>query len=69
MPPGAIGNPGIDAIEAVLYPDDNDYYYFCADIDTKEIFYSKTLEEHEEYLAQINGESSDDDDDEDDYYE
>lgn len=71
LPPGAIGNPGIDAIEAVLYPDDNDYYYFCADIDTGEIFYSETLEEHEEYLAKINGESSDDDneDDEDDYYE
>lgn len=71
LPPGAIGNPGLDAIEAVLYPDDNNYYYFCADIDTGEIFYSETLEEHEEYLAQINGESSDDDneDDEDDYYE
>ncbi len=71
LPPGAIGNPGLDAIEAALYPDDNNYYYFCADIDTMEIFYSETLEEHEEYLAQINGESDgdDDSDNEDDYYE
>ncbi|MBQ3565950.1 MAG: endolytic transglycosylase MltG [Oscillospiraceae bacterium] len=70
LPPGAIGNPGIDAIEAVLYPDDNNYYYFCADIDTLEIYYSETLEEHEENLAIINGEVSEDDDDSDDeYYE
>ena len=40
---------------------DNNCYYFCADIDTKEIFYSETLDEHEEYLAMINGESSGED--------
>lgn len=69
LPPGAIGNPGLDAIEAVLYHEDTDYFYFCADIDTMEIFYSETLEEHEEYLAMINGESDDDESDEEDYYE
>ncbi|MGN0614125.1 MAG: endolytic transglycosylase MltG [Porcipelethomonas sp.] len=66
LPPGAIGNPGIDAIEAVLYPADTDYYYFCADIDTREIFYAETIEEHEENLAVINGETADED--EEDYY-
>lgn len=34
-----------------------------------EIFYSETLEEHEEYLAMINGESDDNESDEEDYYE
>ncbi|MGN1481612.1 endolytic transglycosylase MltG [Porcipelethomonas sp.] len=53
LPPGAIGNPGLDAIEAVLYPDDTDYYFFCANIDTKEIYYAKTNEEHEENMELI----------------
>lgn len=62
LPPGAIGNPGIDAIEAVLYPAETDYYYFAADIDTFEVFYAETLEEHEHNLAVINGQISNDDD-------
>ena len=76
LPPGAIGNPGKDAVEAVLYPAKTDYYFFAADIDTKEIYYAKTNEEHEENLAVINGESSDGEDEdneeeggEDEYYE
>ncbi len=76
LPPGAIGNPGQDAIEAVLYPSKTDYYFFAADIDTKEIYYAKTNEEHEENLAEINGTSTDEDEEnaeegynEDEYYE
>jgi len=46
LPPGAICNPGIEAIEAVLYPADTEYYYFCANVETKETYYAKTLEEH-----------------------
>lgn len=48
LPPGAIGNPGLDAIEAVLYPADTDYYFFVANIDTMETYYAETNEEHEE---------------------
>ncbi len=59
LPPGAIGNPGLTAIEAVLYPSPNNYYYFAADIDTLEVYYAETLEEHEHNLAIINGEISD----------
>ena len=71
LPPGAIGNPGKDAIEAVLYPAKTDYYFFAADIDTKEIYYAKTDEEHEENLAEINGEGEEEDEEynEDEYYE
>ncbi len=69
LPQGAIGNPGADAIEAVLFPEDTDYLYFAADIDTKEIFYAKTLEEHEENLAEINGESDEDDEDTEEEYD
>ncbi len=31
LPPGAISNPGIDAIEAALYPTQNKYLYYMAD--------------------------------------
>lgn len=48
IPSGAIGNPGMDAILAVLNPADTDYYFFYANLDTKETFFAETLEEHEE---------------------
>lgn len=51
IPAGAVCNPGIDAINAVLYSTDSDYYYFCANAETGEIFYAKTKEEHEQNLV------------------
>lgn len=50
IPPGAICNPGLDAINAVLNPENTNYYYFCANINTKECFYAETLEEHNKNL-------------------
>ncbi|MCI7768448.1 MAG: endolytic transglycosylase MltG [Oscillospiraceae bacterium] len=54
LPPGPICNPGIDAIEAVLYPRETNYYYFCSDLETGEFFYAETLEEHEANLVLAN---------------
>lgn len=51
LPPGAICNPGKDAIEAVLYPENTNYFYFCANVDTGEVFYAETLAQHEENLV------------------
>ena len=48
LPIGAICNPGKDAIDAVLNPDDTGYYYFCSNLETKETFFATTNEEHEE---------------------
>ena len=45
LPPGPISAPGIKSLEAALYPDDNDYYYFLAKPDGYHYF-SKTLKEH-----------------------
>lgn len=45
LPPGAICNPGGDAIMAALYPAESDYLYFVAKGDGTHIF-SKTHEEH-----------------------
>lgn len=51
LPAGPICNPGLDAINAVLYPAETDYYYFCANVETGEVFYAETNEQHEENLA------------------
>ncbi len=52
LPPGPICNPGLDAIDAVLYPSETDYYYFCSNLETGEFFYAETLEEHEQNLIE-----------------
>jgi UPF0755 protein len=51
LPPGPICNPGLDAINAVLYPADTDYFYFCSNLDTKETFFAHTLDEQEENMV------------------
>lgn len=45
LPPGPIGNPGSDAIQAALKPSRSDYLYFVARQDGTHQF-SRTLEEH-----------------------
>ncbi len=45
LPPGPISNPGLNAIEAVLNPTPNDYYYFLT-TDEGEVIYSQTFDEH-----------------------
>ncbi len=53
LPPGAICNPGIEAIDAVLEKYESDYYFFIANIHTKVTYFSETNEEHEAYKAEI----------------
>lgn len=53
LPPGAICNPGIDAIDAVLANKKTKNYFFIANIRTNETFFSETLEEHEAKQAEI----------------
>ncbi len=53
LPAGAIGNPGLDAIEAVLYPSDTDYFYFYANVETGVTYFARTLEEHYQNEAMI----------------
>jgi len=53
LPPGPIGNPGEESIEAVLFPAQTDYLYFVARKDGTHHF-SASLDEHtraiEKYL-------------------
>ena len=50
LTPGPVANPGLDAIEAVLYPANTDYLYFVADRQGHN-HYSYSYEEH---LALVN---------------
>ncbi|RSU14405.1 aminodeoxychorismate lyase [Vagococcus elongatus] len=44
--PGPFNNPGIEAIDAVLNPEPNTYYYFLANIETHKVYFAETYEEH-----------------------
>ncbi|MDE5565160.1 MAG: endolytic transglycosylase MltG, partial [Oscillospiraceae bacterium] len=64
LPVGAIGNPGKAAIEAALYPNDTDYCYFYANIETGVTYFARTLEEHNENIAMVQGIQNGEDDEE-----
>ena len=51
LPAGPICNPGLDAINAVLNPEQTEYYFFCNNLDTGKAYYAKTNEEHEKNLV------------------
>lgn len=51
LPPGAINNPGIDAIKSALFPEDTPYCYFASNLKTREFYYAKTLAEHNANLV------------------
>lgn len=46
LPPGPIANPGILSIQAAIYPEQTDYYYFLSASETGETIFSKTYDEH-----------------------
>lgn len=53
LPPGAICNPGLDAIDAVLTKMETEDYYFVANIYTRETIFSKTYDEHQQNEARV----------------
>lgn len=50
LPAGPICNPSVNAIKAAIYPNQTNYYYFCANINTKEILYASNYEQHKQNL-------------------
>ena len=46
LPPGPIGSPGREAIQAALTPLDSPYWFYLSDPLTKKTIFSVTLEEH-----------------------
>ncbi len=51
IPAGPICNPGLDAIDAVLNAAETNYFFFCANEETGEVFYAQTQEQHEQNLV------------------
>lgn len=50
LPPGPIGNPGLDTLKAAMQPTESDYFYYLSAKDGKTVF-SKTLEEHNKAIT------------------
>ena len=58
LPVGPGGMPSEASIKAVIYPDDNDYLYFLANVfdsNSKQTYYSKTYAEHQQKCLQYLG--------------
>lgn len=53
LPPGPITNPGPYSIYAALYPNDTAYHFFVFDKSINGHRFSKTLQEHNDWIAQI----------------
>ena len=56
LTPGPISNPGLASIKAALNPAKTDFYYYVLNPAVGTHQFSKTLEEHEGYVAQFNAE-------------
>ena len=46
LPPGPIGNPSMESIKAAMYPAENNYWFYLTTLDTGEVIYSYSNEEH-----------------------
>ena len=53
LPPTPIANPGLSAIMAALRPAETGYYYYALNPATGEHKFSKTLKEHQDFLASL----------------
>ncbi len=57
LPPGAIANPGMEALYAAMNPDNTRYYYYVLDPATGQHVFARTLAEHQANIDRINRES------------
>ncbi|HEY4483835.1 MAG TPA: endolytic transglycosylase MltG [Candidatus Paceibacterota bacterium] len=54
LPPGPIASPSLDSIEAALYPEPNDYWFYLSDYNS-EMHYARTYDEHLRFRKQFLG--------------
>ncbi|MFH1218358.1 MAG: endolytic transglycosylase MltG [Candidatus Peregrinibacteria bacterium] len=48
LPPTPIGNPGLSSLKAAIFPEESEYWFYLTTLDTGEVVYAKTNEEHNE---------------------
>ena len=53
LPPGPIGSPGKETIEAALNPADGDWLYFVPDYEDDTTRFSTTYAEHQKWVAKL----------------
>jgi UPF0755 protein len=53
LPPGPIGSPGEETIDAALNPADGDWLYFVPDYEEKTTRFSSTYAEHQKWVAKL----------------
>jgi UPF0755 protein len=46
LPPGPISNPGKNALEAAIFPTENEYFYYISNSDGSNMHYAVTYDEH-----------------------
>ncbi len=51
MPPGPICTPSLDAIDAVINPSNEEYYFFYSDEKTGKVSYAKDFETHKKTIC------------------
>lgn len=51
LPPGPISNPGLASIKAAIYPEESPYWFYLTTLDTGEVIYAKTNDEHNQNRA------------------
>jgi UPF0755 protein len=50
LPPAPIANPSLDSLEAAIFPQDSDYWYYLTGLDGR-MYYATTLDEHNQNIA------------------
>ena len=55
LPPGPIGNPGLDAMKAALHPVKKNYLYFITDVKTGKTYFTATYSQFQKLQRQFQG--------------
>lgn len=53
LPPGPIANPGSLSLKSALAPSEEGYYYYALNPETGDHHFSKTYQEHQDFLASL----------------
>jgi UPF0755 protein len=54
LPPGPIGNPGLDAIKAALHPTDGTWLYFITDLKTQKTYFTASYAQFQKWESKFN---------------